>query len=115
VFDGPIYGDNDSQRVFVTPNDDQPIAEVPAAFFKVVSFIGKDKNLAVRAFIAVQDKEALSDKNGTKSRMFSLCTYQVSVKMIEEETGLVFSSALRDANPLFCTIQGDGKRTECGF
>lgn len=109
VFTGPIYGDETSEKKFVSRRGGGELAEVPAAFFKVVVFIDKEKKLAVRAFIAVQDQMALSDKRAKRSRMFNLCMYQVSVKMIEEETGLEFPQAVKDANPLYCTISGTGK------
>lgn len=102
-FTGPIYGTENEPARFVTPDDGGSRAEVPSAFYKVVAFIDKQGELAVRAFIQVQDASTLSDRRGMRSRMFDLKTYQVSVKMIEEETGLVFSQAIRDANPLLFT------------
>lgn len=102
VFSGPIYGDAAAGARFVRPNrGGGEAAEVPAAFFKVVVFIDKSRRLAVRAFVMVQDRLALSDKSGARSRMFDLQAYQVTVTMIMRETGLVFPEEVVQANPLF--------------
>jgi endonuclease G, mitochondrial len=98
VYTGPIYGDPDTARRFVTPPARKP-AEVPAAFFKVIVYSDKSKNLSVRAFIIVQDTEALKDKNGQFT--FDRRKYQVTVRDIEERTGLRFSREIAAANPLF--------------
>lgn len=77
VFSGPIYGDERSEKKFLSVAGHEP-AEIPAAFFKVVVFIDRAGRLATRAFIMVQDTTLLSDKNGARSRMFDLQTFQVS-------------------------------------
>jgi endonuclease G, mitochondrial len=98
IYTGPIYGDPDAARRFVTPPGRKP-AEVPAAFFKVIVYSDKNKKLAVRAFIIVQDTESLKDKNGKFN--LNRRKYQVTVRDIEERTGLKFSTEIAAANPLF--------------
>lgn len=105
VFTGPIYSDSfDVDKRYVSPRGRGLPAEVPPAFFKIVAFVAKNGRLGVRAFIAVQDEKALSDKNGKRGRMHNLCTYQVSVTMIEKETGIIFPQEMKDANPLRCDL-----------
>jgi endonuclease G, mitochondrial len=72
---------------------------VPAAFFKIIAFLDKEKKLAVRAFIIVQDAEVLKDKRGKYS--FTRSKYQVTVREIEERTGLKFAKDIAAVNPLF--------------
>lgn len=94
-FSGPIYGTFDRS---VTPPGLKP-AEVPAGFFKVIFFINKDsKKLEVRAFISMQDEEAIADRGGRK--IYNAQNYQVTVKEIAERTGLNFKNAIAETNPL---------------
>lgn len=92
---GPIYGEYD--RV-IRPSG-QPVALVPAGFFKVVCFINKHTNkLDVRAFIMYQDEEAIKDRKGAAK--YNNQHYQVTISEIEALTGLQFSSDIYKANPL---------------
>ncbi len=94
-FSGPIYGDFSRT---VRPPERQP-AEVPAAFFKVVFFVNKDtKKLDVRAFIVIQDEEAIADRKGRK--MYNVQSYQSTVREIQERTGLRFKKTIASNNPL---------------
>lgn len=95
VFSGPIY----TRRDRTTKVIGIPPAEIPTAFFKVVCYVNKSQKLATVAFLMAQDAKAISDRNA-KSRDFDLNTYQVSVKMIEEETGLVFNNQVNITNPI---------------
>ena len=95
VFSGPMYGM--FPRVVTPPA--RPPATVPGGFFKIVCFIGQEDELDVRAFIMLQDPEALKDLRGR--RMFEARTYQVTITEIELATGLKFSNTIRRANPLF--------------
>ena len=95
VISGPIFGESARS---ITPQG-RTTALIPSAFFKVVTYINKEEKLDVRAFIMVQDDEALRDKAGR--RMFNFQRYQVSVTEIEEKTGLRFPSQIPDNNPLF--------------
>lgn len=95
-FSGPIYGDYVRT---ITPEGREP-AMIPSAFFKVVCFINKNTNeLDVRAFIMLQDRDALADKSGRN--MFDFQVYQVTVSEIEEKTGLEFEDDVYQKNPLF--------------
>ncbi len=97
TFSGPIYGPNG--RV-VRYNNVIP-ANVPAAYFKVVCFRHKDTpaDLSVRAYIMPQDSLALQNHIGAK--FIDLDNYQVSIRLIEEVTGLQFAPAIATANPIF--------------
>ena len=94
-FSGPIYG---AFSRTVTPPALDP-AEVPAGFFKVVFFINKTtRELDVRAFMAMQDQEAIADREGRK--MYNAQTYQTTVREISERTGLNFIPVIAKNNPL---------------
>lgn len=95
VFSGPIYTSRRAATKFIG----EPPAQIPTAFFKVVCFVDKTGAVATRAFVMSQDREALSDKSASR-RMFDLGVYQVPVKMIEDETGLVFDDVVKNGNPL---------------
>ena len=102
VFSGPIYSRRDGTSKVIG----SPPAEIPSAFFKVVCYIDKRGNHATRAFLMAQDSEALSDKNG-KSKRFDLGAYQVAVRIIEDETGLVFDDEIKNADPLNSNVRVD--------
>ena len=95
VFSGPIYGDFPRT---ITPAGRES-AFIPSAFFKVVCFVSKETNeLDVRAFLMLQDEEALRDKLG--NRLFNFQRYQVTITEIENLTGLEFDDAIYEKNPL---------------
>ncbi|MCP4685657.1 MAG: endonuclease [bacterium] len=78
----------------------RPPAQAPAGFFKVVCFINKETDkLDVRAFIMLQDRDAIADKSGRE--VFNFQTYQVSVSEIEDKTGLAFQDEIYQQNPLY--------------
>lgn len=108
VFTGPVYGPpNAPSAVYVTPRGGRGApALVPAAFFKVLAYATPAGTLGVSAFLMAQDAAALRDKRGRGAPTFDLRAYQVTVMEIEALTGLVFSDALRDANPLRFTPPG---------
>ena len=95
VISGPIFGEFARS---ITPQG-RPTALIPSGFFKVVAYIDHQETLAVRAFMMMQDEEALRDKRG--KRLFNFQRYQVSITEIEEKTGLIFPQQLPDNNPLF--------------
>ena len=95
VISGPIFGEFARS---ITP-EGRPTALIPSGFFKVIIYIDKQDELAVRAFIMMQDEDALRDKQG--KRMFNFQRYQVSITEIEEKTGLIFPPQLPENNPLF--------------
>ncbi|NER82164.1 MAG: endonuclease, partial [Leptolyngbya sp. SIO1D8] len=95
VISGPIFGEFARS---ITPQG-RSTALIPSGFFKVVVYIDQQHQLAVRAFMMMQDEEALRDKRG--KQMFNFQRYQVSITEIEERTGLIFPQQLPDKNPLF--------------
>ncbi|MGF1457084.1 MAG: DNA/RNA non-specific endonuclease [Alphaproteobacteria bacterium] len=94
VISGPIFGDY--ARSIQPQGRDRAI--IPAAFYKVVFFVNKSNELEVRAFMMLQDKDAMRDKSGRQ--MFDFQNYQVTVAEIEERTGLIFPDEIPDKNPL---------------
>ncbi|RDV29350.1 DNA/RNA endonuclease [Alteromonas aestuariivivens] len=97
-YSGPFYADYDRS---VHPSG-QPLALVPAGFFKIVCFVNKQDKLEVRAFIIYQDEKALADKSGRKK--YNNQVYQTTVAQIEELTGLQFEPEVYHANPMkHCT------------
>jgi len=98
VFSGPIYGTFPSVP---TKFIGSPPAEIPAAFYKVVSFLDKDGDLSTRAFIYLQDAENLADRIGSRATDYQM--FQVSTTEVEESTGLIFPEKLRSTNPFSAT------------
>lgn len=97
-FSGPVYGEYSRT---IEPEGRQ-LAMVPCAFFKIVCFISKETDkLDVRAFLMLQDQDALADRSGR--RLFNYQNYQVTVKEIENLTGLQFKDEIYEKNPLFYT------------
>lgn len=93
-FSGPVYADFDRT---IRPSG-RRLALIPSAFFKIVCFINKKKELEARAFVMFQDEEALADKSG-RAR-YNNQVYQTTVAYIEELTGLVFDPDVYHANPV---------------
>jgi endonuclease G len=95
-FSGPIYGDFVRS---IRPTGRAP-GDVPTGFFKVICFINRDTNqLDVRAFLLLQDRDSMRDKDGRKA--FNFQKYQVTIKEIEELAGLDFPDEVYEKNPLF--------------
>ncbi len=94
---GPVYSEI---LTSVHPNGRSPAA-VPNAFFKVVMFRHKNSpdELSVRAFFVPQNARTMR-ANG-EFKVEDLQTYQVSIRFIEQQTGLVFPEEVVRANPLF--------------
>ena len=102
---GPIYGN--LSRV-VKPLGLE-MAEVPAAFFKVIFFVNKEsKKLDVRAFIVVQDQAAMANLEGRK--IYNAQSYQTTVAEIQEKTGLRFEGIVAEKNPLLYTDKPERRR-----
>jgi len=98
-FTGPIYGYMDGVKESLTPSG-RETAEIPAAFYKIVTIVRKDtKKIRTMAFIMIQNSTTMKDKSGKKT--MNLSCYQVSVKMIEEATGLKFHAMLGDTNLIY--------------
>lgn len=93
-FSGPVWGDFGRS---ISPPGRQP-AIIPSAFWKVVCFRNAADELDVRAFLMMQDEEALADRRGR--RLFDFQNYQVTVSELEDLTGLQFAEPIYTANPL---------------
>jgi endonuclease G len=110
VFTGPIYGD--APRV-IRPAG-REAADIPAAFFKVACFIGKQSaELEVRAFIVYQDEESIADKDGRK--VYDYQHYQVTVREIELMTGIDFPDDVYERNPLYFHEKNDDVKSRLGI
>lgn len=103
VVTGPIYGGHPRS---IHPDRQRP-ALIPAAFFKIVAWTDRSGALGARAFIMAQDADAMNGGGATdtsarrNARPFQdFQCYQVSIREIEERTGLVFDASLAAANPL---------------
>jgi len=101
VFSGPIH--NDLDRYYSRTWHDT--VRIPSGFFKVICYQAKDtakinpNGLGVKAFMMFQDDEMIKDMQGHKSIKFK--EYQVTIREIEELTGLDFGEAIYESNPLF--------------
>ncbi len=94
-FSGPIYGDFSRT---ITP-EGRESAMIPSAFFKIICFVNKETNkLDVRAFIMLQDRDALAGRSGRS--LFNFQNYQVTVTEIEKLTSLEFDDEIYQRNPL---------------
>jgi len=101
IFSGPIFSDRDR---FITPTRSLQPGRVPAAFWKVIAYVGKDSGkLEVNAFIVNQDKESIKRLKQVfgKKGLFPFKMYQSSTTLIERLTGLEFPDVAFDNNPLF--------------
>jgi endonuclease G len=100
VFTGPIYGDLDRHINL----SDQNSARVPSGFFKVICFRAKEadngEKLGVLAFAIFQDDKVLRDKRG-RATVKTDRRYQVTIKELQNLTGINFGKQLFNRNPLF--------------
>ena len=100
VFTGPIYGDLD-RHINLSDRDS---ARVPSGFFKVICFQLKQAidgdQLGVYAFAVFQDSKVLRDKKGHDTVKTDR-EYQVTIKELQELTGIQFGERLYRRNPLF--------------
>lgn len=98
-FSGPIFDEIEGVPTrTVTPLGRKP-AEVPAAFFKIVGFVDKSDKLSTRAFIVLQDPDALRDARGRR-KLKTFQSFQVTTAMVEKKTGLIFDESLKTSNPM---------------
>jgi len=103
VFTGPIHSDLD--RFYARTWHDT--VRIPSAFYKIICYQNKDtavvnpNGLGTKAFIMFQDDEILKDMRGRRSIKFK--EYQVTIKEIQDMTGLDFGKEIFDSNPLFYT------------
>jgi endonuclease G len=100
VVTGPIYR---PLGYSVMPEGRLP-AQVPSAFFKIVFFRHRDDIaaqrdiLSVRAFIVVQNADAMLDWTG--QTLIPRQRYQVAIALIEHLTGLEFLDEIKELNPM---------------
>ena len=98
---GPIF--NTSGEILTVSPPGRELAVVPAGFFKVVAYINSQNSLAVRCFIIYQDAKCLNDRDGVVDHK----RYQVSVREIENLTGLVFDPVYHKANVVVADDHSD--------
>ena len=106
VFTGPVWRPFD--RCFHRTWDDA--ARIPSAFFKIICYKGKaSRKLETRAFLLYQDEEFTNNirRGGVSLRSNKFAKYQVSIKDIENLTGLEFDDALPDSNPIYYNTPSD--------
>ena len=100
LFTGPIYGDLDRHINL----DDGDSARIPSGFFKVICYrrngVPEDESLGVLAFAVFQDEKVLRDQKGGATIKTNR-EYQVTIRDIQDWTGIVFDGQLAQANPLF--------------
>ncbi|QTL47334.1 DNA/RNA non-specific endonuclease [Priestia aryabhattai] len=97
VFTGPINAETDREYCGVGRPNGCGI-RIPAAFWKIVFYVGLNNNLGSAAFIMKQD-EFWNDEHS--SNLIPLETYQVPLNTISQLTGIEFKDALYNTNPLF--------------
>lgn len=95
VFTGPIFTQSD--RRYTKEFGDEPV-RIPAAFWKMISYVGKDSQLATQAYIFFQDLPSISSRKG-RARI-RLSDMQVTTTEVSFWTGLEFDRAQFDSNPL---------------
>lgn len=95
VITGPVFTRAD--RYYTREFDDFPV-RIPAAFWKILSYVGDDGTLKTQAFIFFQDLPSIRAAKG-RARL-KLKDMQVTTTEVSLWTGLEFDQALFDSNPL---------------
>jgi endonuclease G len=100
IVSGPIFSDSDRYHDIGNNN---PV-RIPAAYFKVITFISKatPKKVITNAFVVYQDELALSRMGQVKGRrgIDVFKRYQTSTTLVEYLTGLEFPEICFETNPL---------------
>ncbi len=100
VMTGPIFTRTDRYFNFGI-TDDTP-TRIPAGFWKIVSFVvdaGKPtERLITRAFVMLQDTEAMGDRDGRENQIAD--SYLVTTTEVEMWSGLLFDEKMYASNPL---------------
>ncbi|TLS36453.1 hypothetical protein FCL54_14610 [Pseudalkalibacillus caeni] len=109
VFTGPIYTDAD--REYCGYNKSLGCNfKIPAGFWKVVFYIGKDNKLRSAAFVILQDdywkqRNQFSIFHTDEYRLMEnfeeLEKFQVPLTEITKITGIIFDNKLYQTNPLY--------------
>ena len=95
VLTGPIFTRAD--RYYTREFEDFPV-RIPAAFWKILSYVGDDRKLKTQAFVFFQDLPSIRNAKG-RARI-ELGDMQVTTTEISLWTGLEFDRVLFDSNPL---------------
>jgi len=95
VISGPIFTRSD--RYFTREFEDYPV-RIPSGFWKIVSYVDKNKKLATQAYVFFQDLPTIQSSKG-RSRL-ELKDMQVTTTEVSKWTGLEFDQVLFDSNPL---------------
>jgi len=95
VITGPVFTRAD--RYFTREFEDFPV-RIPAAFWKILCYVGNDQQLKTQAYIFFQDLPSIKSSKG-RARI-KLKDMQVTTTEISLWTGLEFDQALFDSNPL---------------
>ena len=97
VMTGPIFTRAD--RFYAREFEDFPV-RIPAAFWKILSYVGTDNTLKTQGYIFFQDLPSIRNSKG-RARI-RLKDMQVTTTEISFWTGLEFDKVLFDSNPLKC-------------
>jgi len=95
VITGPVFTKAD--RYYTREFDDVPV-RIPAAFWKILSYVGADQTLKTQAYIFFQDLPSIRAAKG-RARI-RLKDMQVTTTEVSLWTGLEFDRVLFDSNPL---------------
>ncbi len=95
VLTGPVFTRAD--RYYTREFEDFPV-RVPAAFWKILSYVGEDQTLKTQAYIFFQDLPSIRNAKG-RGRI-RLKDMQVTTTEISFWTGLEFDRVLFESNPL---------------
>lgn len=95
VMTGPVFTQSD--RYFAKEFDDEPV-RIPAAFWKLISYVGRDGDLETQAYIFFQDLPSISTSNA-RARI-RLTDMQITTTELSLWTGLEFDRVQFDSNPL---------------
>ena len=95
VLTGPVFTRAD--RYYTREFEDFPV-RIPAAFWKILSYVGDDRKLKTQAFVFFQDLPSIRNAKG-RARV-ELGDMQVTTTEISLWTGLEFDRVLFDSNPL---------------
>ncbi len=95
VITGPVFTRAD--RYYTREFEDFPV-RIPAAFWKILSYVGDDQKLKTQAFVFFQDLPSIRNAKG-RARI-RLKDMQVTTTEISLWTGLEFDQVLFDSNPL---------------
>ncbi len=100
IFVGPVF--TEIGRI-VTPVTGMEPGRVPSAFWKIISYLGKNTNaVEANAFIVFQDEEAITAKRQVlgDNQIDPFKLYQTTTTVIEQVAGLEFPQVLFDENPM---------------